>query len=124
MHLHTNTVQSRSNRLRCLTLSALHSERHPDLRTGDGIAGVDLLPAAAIPMIRESVTGEALASAYVNGTPAYLNAKSARRLTARSSKYFVCLVCVCRGGREKSLFEYSGAPDSWLNADSLSALSI
>lgn len=95
MHLHTNTVQSRSNRLRCLTLSALHSELHPDLRTGDGIAGVDLLPAAAIPMIRESVTGEALASAYVNGTPAYLNAKSAHRLTARSSKYFVCLVCVC-----------------------------
>lgn len=65
---------------------------------------MDLLPAAAIPMIRESVTGEALASAYVNGTPAYLNAKSARRLTARSSKYFVCLVCVCVEGEERKAF--------------------
>lgn len=59
-------------------LSALHGELHPNLRTCDGSKYAGSVHTSVIPMFCGSVTEEALVRAYVNDTPACLDAKSAQ----------------------------------------------
>lgn len=78
-NLATSTARSRYSSLRRTSFL-------PDPHARDGSERVDALHAPTIPAVCRSARAETLVRTYVNCAPVYLDAKSARRLTARCSK--------------------------------------